>query len=124
LFRTAIIVARMPFHVAGFIIVSLGNMQPSQQMCWNFSVTFPLTSRIQNPAWCGMLSFPLGSSGRQCRPVLSCDPEPFTVASFCATWKSNVHGRSAAVSVASALSSCLMSSQFQRSGRMRSSGAL
>ena len=35
-------------------------------------------------------SLPFGSSGRQCRPVLSCEPEPFTVASFCATWKSIV----------------------------------
>ena len=31
--RTAIIAARMSFQVCGFIIVSLGNMQPSQQMC-------------------------------------------------------------------------------------------
>ena len=47
-----------------------------------------------------MLSLPLGSFGRQCRPVLSCEPEPFTVASFWATWKSIVQGRRAAVSVA------------------------
>ena len=32
--RTAIIVLRMSFQVCGFIIVALGNMQPSQQMCW------------------------------------------------------------------------------------------
>ena len=46
-----------------------------------------------------MSSLPLGSVGRQCRPVLSCEPEPLTVASFCATWKSIVHGRSASVIV-------------------------
>ena len=39
--RTAIIAARMSFHVCGFIITSLGNMQPSQQMCWNFFVRLP-----------------------------------------------------------------------------------
>ena len=50
-------------------------------------------------------SLPLGSLGRQCRPVLSCEPEPLTVASFWATWKSIVQGRSAAVSVARASSS-------------------
>ena len=33
--RTAIIAARMSFQVCGFIIVALGNMQPSQQMCLN-----------------------------------------------------------------------------------------
>ena len=37
---------------------------------------------------------PLGSFTRQWRPVLSCVPEPCTVASFCATWKSMVQGRS------------------------------
>lgn len=31
--RTAIIDARMSFQVCCFIITSLGNMQPSQQMC-------------------------------------------------------------------------------------------
>ena len=45
-----------------------------------------------------MLSLPLGSLGRQWRPVLSCDPDPFTVASFWATWKSIVQGRRALVS--------------------------
>ena len=50
-----------------------------------------------------MLSLPLGSFGRQCRPVLSWVPEPLTVASFWATWKSIVQGRSAAVSVARAV---------------------
>ena len=39
--RTAIIAPRMSFHVSGFIIVSLGNMQPSQQMCRNFFVGLP-----------------------------------------------------------------------------------
>ena len=49
--RTAIIAARMLFHVCGFIIVSLGNMQPSQQMWRICFVTFPCPSRIQKPAW-------------------------------------------------------------------------
>ena len=57
----------------------------------------PFSSRIQWPASRTMSSLPFGSCGRQCRPVLSCEPEPFTVPSFCATWKSIVHGRSAAV---------------------------
>ena len=39
--RTAIIAARMLFHVCGFIMTSLGNMQPSQQTCLNFRVTLP-----------------------------------------------------------------------------------
>jgi hypothetical protein len=45
--RTWIIAARMWFQVSCFIITSLGNMQPSQQMCLNFFVTFPLSSRSQ-----------------------------------------------------------------------------
>ena len=45
-----------------------------------------------------MSSLPFGSVGRQWRPVLSCEPEPWTVASFWATWKSIVQGRRAAVS--------------------------
>ena len=48
---------------------------------------------------------PLGSVARQWRPVWSCVPEPKTVASFWATWKSIVQGRSAAVSVLRAASS-------------------
>ena len=51
-----------------------------------------------------MFNFPFGSVARQWRPVLSCEPEPLTVASFCATWKSIVQGRRAAVSVLRALS--------------------
>ena len=63
-----------------------------------------------------MLSLPLGSLGRQWRPVLSCVPEPLTVASFWATWKSIVQGRRAAVSVVRASSSFAGSfqSQFSR----------
>ncbi len=34
--RTAIIVRRISFQVSGCIITALGNMQPSQQMCWSF----------------------------------------------------------------------------------------
>ena len=37
--RTAIIARRMSFHVCGFIITALGNMQPSQQMWRNVLVT-------------------------------------------------------------------------------------
>jgi hypothetical protein len=47
-----------------------------------------------------MSSLPLGSVARQWRPVLSCEPEPNTVPSFWATWKSIVQGRSASVSLA------------------------
>ena len=77
--RTAIIAARMSFQVCGFIIVLLGNMQPSQQMCWNFLVSLPCSSRSQKPATLTMSSLPLGSFGRQWRPVLSCEPVPCTV---------------------------------------------
>ena len=42
-------------------------------------VGLPSSSRIQTPASRTMSSLPLGSSGRQWRPVLSCEPEPFTV---------------------------------------------
>jgi hypothetical protein len=45
--RTAIIDFKISFHVAGFIIVALGNMQPSQQMCWKFLVRLPASSRSQ-----------------------------------------------------------------------------
>ena len=103
--RTAIIAARMSFQVCGFIITALGNMQPSQQMCRNFLVSLPFSSRSQKPAWWGMSSLPLGSVARQWRPVWSCEPEPKTVASFWATWKSIVQGRRAAVSVLRAASS-------------------
>ena len=103
--RTAIISLRMLFHVEGSIITSFGNMQPSQQMCWYFCSGLPYESRSQCEACFAIDSFPLGSFGRQCLPVLSCEPEPFTVASFWATWKSIVQGRRAAVSVARARSS-------------------
>lgn len=63
--RTAIIVLRMSFQVCGFIIVALGNMQPSQQMCWKALDGCPSPPRIQKPASCTMSSFPWGSSGRQ-----------------------------------------------------------
>jgi hypothetical protein len=52
-----------------------------------------------------MSSLPFGSVARQCRPVWSWDPEPKTVASFWATWKSIVQGRRTAVKVLSARSS-------------------
>ena len=77
-------------------------MQPSQQMCLNAFVSWPFSSRSQKPAWYGMSSLPFGSFARQWRPVWSCVPEPCTVASFWATWKSIVQGRSAAVRVRSA----------------------
>src|SRR5713226_751015 len=80
--RTASMVARMSFQVCWFIKTELGNMHPSQQMWRTALVTFPLASRSQKRAWCGMLSLPLGSVARQWRPVLSCEPEPRTVASF------------------------------------------
>ncbi len=99
-------------------------MQPSQQMWRNARVGWPSAPRSQKPASCTMSSLPFGSVARQCRPVLSCDPMPFTVASFCATWKSTVHGRSASVIVRSADSSTARLSQSKFSGRMRSSGAL
>ena len=38
------------------------------------------------------VQLPAGSAGRQWRPVLSWEPEPLTVASFWATWKSMVQG--------------------------------
>ena len=51
-----------------------------------------------------MSILPLGSSGGQWRPVLSCEPEPLTVPSFCATWKSIVQGRNACATLRSASS--------------------
>src|SRR5439155_19204517 len=45
--RTWSIAAKMSFQVCCFIMTSFGNMQPSQQMCLNFLVTLPLSSRIQ-----------------------------------------------------------------------------
>src|ERR1041384_5971497 len=87
----------MLFHVSCCVITAFGNMQPSQQMCLKAFVTLPLASRIQYPESRGMFSLPFGSFTRQWRPVLSCVPEPCTVASFCATWKSIVHGRNALV---------------------------
>ena len=88
---------RTSFHVCCWVIIAFGNMQPSQQMCSSLRSTRPLSSRSQNPACRTMSSLPFGSCGRQWRPVLSCEPDPFTVPSFCATWKSIVHGRSARV---------------------------
>ena len=55
----------------------------------------PSSLRIQSPAILTMSILPLGSSGGQWRPVLSCEPEPLTVPSFWATWKSIVQGRNA-----------------------------
>ena len=54
-------------------------MQPSQQMCSNARVGVPPSSRIQAPATRTMSILPLGSFGRQWRPVLSCEPDPLTV---------------------------------------------
>ncbi len=45
--RTWIMLARMLFHVSCWVMTAFGNMQPSQQMCRNFFVTLPLSSRIQ-----------------------------------------------------------------------------
>src|SRR5215469_7880476 len=97
--RTETIAPRMEFQVCCFSITSLGNMQPSQQICRNALVSFPSSSRSQCPASRAIFNFPLGSSGRQCFPVLSWEPLPLTVASFWATWKSIVHGRNACVIV-------------------------
>src|SRR5579883_930082 len=63
--RTAIMVDRMLFHVSGSAITALGNMHPSQQTWLKALLGAPCSSRIQNRAWCGMESFPLGSFGRQ-----------------------------------------------------------
>jgi hypothetical protein len=95
--RTWTIARRISFHVPGSIITALGNMQPSQQMWRRLRVSWPAASRSQEPAWQTMFSLPAGSPGRQWRPVLSCEPEPWTVASFWATWKSIVQGRRASV---------------------------
>jgi len=62
---TAIMEARISRHVPCFIIVALGNMHPSQHICWKARVLLPLASRSQKPACLGMSSFPLGSLGRQ-----------------------------------------------------------
>jgi hypothetical protein len=51
------------------------------------------------------------------------EPEPNTVASFRATWKSRVQGRSAAVTVFRAESRTAWLFQSKPSGKMRSSGA-
>ena len=56
--RTAIISLRMLFHVEGSIITSLGNMQPSQQMCWYFCSGLPYESRSQWRACFAIDSFP------------------------------------------------------------------
>src|SRR5260221_7372347 len=69
--RTLIMVARMPVHISGFIISSLGNMQPSQQM-WRKALTrSPDSSLSHMPACFGISSLPLGSFTMQWRPVLS-----------------------------------------------------
>jgi hypothetical protein len=43
-------VARTLTHVSGEVIIELGNMQPSQQMCSKARVGAPFSSRIHNPA--------------------------------------------------------------------------
>src|SRR5690554_826370 len=81
-FLTSIILARILFQVSCLYMTSLGNIHPSQHIWRNRLVRLPFSSRSQNPAWCGISSRPLGSSARQCRPVLSCAPDPKTVPSF------------------------------------------
>src|SRR5580658_2639405 len=93
--RTAIIVRRTSFQIFWSSMTELGNMHPSQQICSKARVGFPLSSSIHPAESRTTSSLPSGSSGWQCLPVLSCEPAPFTVPSFCATWKSNVQGRSA-----------------------------
>ena len=75
----------MSFQVWGCIITSLGNMHPSQQIWRKAFVSSPFSSLSQSPASTAMSSIPLGSVAWQWRPVLSCEPEPKTVASFWAT---------------------------------------
>src|SRR5262249_40683068 len=110
-FRTAIIVERMSRQVCGFSIVSFENIQPSQLTCRVLRVSSPFSSRSHMPAARTTSILPLGSFGRQWRPVLSCEPEPLTVASFCATWKSFTQGRSAPVILPSASYSNSLSDQ-------------
>ncbi len=95
-------------------ITALGNMQPSQQM-WRqrlvsspCCVAQPVAGDFERCRACRC-----GSSGRQWRPVLSCEPVPWTVASFWATWKSIVQGRRAAVTCCSAASSLASSSPVE-----------
>ena len=83
------------FQVCWFNITSLENMQPSQQMCCTARVRLPASSRNQAPESRTISKRPFGSKGWQWRPVLSWEPEPFTVPSFWATWKSIIHGRNA-----------------------------
>src|SRR5665213_278882 len=77
--RTFSIVSRIVFQVLGSSSVAFGNMQPSQQICWMPRSVAPLSQYF---AVATISSLPFGSSARQCRPVLSCDPEPCTVPSF------------------------------------------
>src|SRR6476659_3370532 len=101
----------MLFHVCGSSIVLFENMQPSQLMCRVLRVGSPFSSRNHKPAARTTSILPLGSLGRQWCPVLSCEPEPLTVASFCATWKSFTHGRKAAVILARASYNTSLSDQ-------------
>ena len=48
--RTSIISLSTSSHVCGFIIVSLENIQPSQQMCSTARSGIPSSSRSQKPA--------------------------------------------------------------------------
>src|SRR5262245_17306278 len=114
----------MVFHVFGSVIVSFENIQPSQLMCCVLRVGSPLSLRIHSPAARTMSILPLGSFGRQWRPVLSCEPEPLTVASFCATWKSFTQGRSTLVILPRASYNTSLSDQSYPSGSRRCSGAL
>ncbi|MEZ5395923.1 MAG: DUF3500 domain-containing protein [Bryobacterales bacterium] len=56
-----------------------------RQMCSQRRVRLPSELRSQKPACFTMSSLPFGSLTWQWRPVLSCEPDPNTVASFCAT---------------------------------------
>ena len=86
---------RTSFQVAWSSITAFGNMQASQQMWRMVLVSSPFSSRSQKPACLTTSRRPFGSSTRQWRPVFSWSPEPKTVPSFWATWKSRVQGRSA-----------------------------
>ena len=107
---------------AALCIVALGNMQPSQQMCRQLlGELAPRRRAARSRRRLTMSSLPLGSSGRQCRPVLSCEPVPCTVASFWATWKSIVQGRRAAVSLLQRVvepSAVSFQSKFSRQDRV------
>ena len=99
-------------------MTAFGNMQPSQQMCSKLALDAARCRRAASSRRAGRCrACRWDRCGRQWRPVLSCEPEPFTVPSFCATWKSIVHGRSARVIFFSASSSAAWSDQSKSSGQ-------